>query len=60
VLSRQIDVARVTAGGAPSSLAETDPRRIEFARLHQLSTVLQLLPVVGGLALLFWEARDPV
>ena len=60
VLSRQIDATRVSAGGAPSSLAETDPRRIEFARLHQLSTVLQLLPVVGGLALLFWEARDPV
>ena len=60
VLSRQIDVARVAAGGAPSSLAETDPRRIEFARLHQFSTVLQLLPVIGGLALLFWEARDPV
>ena len=60
VLSRRVDQARAAAGGAPSSLAATDPRRIEFDRLHQLSTMLQLIPVAGGLALLFWEARDPV
>ena len=60
VLSRRIDVARAAAGGAPSALPVQDPRRIEFGRLHQLSTILQLIPVAGGLALLFWEARDPV
>ena len=60
VVSRQIEQARAAAGGAPSALAETDPRRIAFGRLHQFSTVLQLLPVLGGLALLFWEAKDPV
>ena len=60
VLSRQIETARSAAGGAPSALAADDARRIEFGRLHRFSTILQLIPVAGGLALLFWEARDPV
>ncbi len=45
-------------GVAPSSLAETDPRRIEFGRLHGLSTSLELVPLVGGLALIFWELKE--
>jgi uncharacterized membrane protein len=45
-------------GGLPSSLPENDPRRTEFARLHQLATVLQLVPLAGGLTLLFWELKD--
>jgi len=59
VLSRRVEDARAAAGGAPSALPEGDPRRVEFGRLHQWSTVLLLVPVAGGLALLFWEARDP-
>ena len=59
VLSRRIEDARAAAGGAPSALAENDPRRTEFGRLHRISTILLLIPVAGGLALLFWEARDP-
>lgn len=60
VLSTRVDQARAAAGGAPSSLDAGDPRRVEFDRLHRLSTMLQLIPVLGGLSLLFWEARDPV
>ncbi len=45
-------------GGLPSSLPETDPRRAQFARLHGLTSTLELLPFVGGLALLFWELKD--
>ena len=45
-------------GGLPSSLPETDPRRAQFARLHGLTNTLELLPFVGGLALLFWELKD--
>jgi uncharacterized membrane protein len=45
-------------GVAPSSLPEHDPRRIEFGRLHGLSTSLQLVPLVGGLALIFWELKE--
>ncbi len=58
VLAAQIDRARVEAGGAPSSLADNDPRRIEFSRLHGLSVMLSTVPVFGGLILLFWELRD--
>ena len=43
---------------APSSLPGTDPRRIEFGRLHVLATSLQLLPLLGGLALIFWELKE--
>ena len=59
ILSKRIETARAAAGGAPSALPDTDPRRAEFGRLHQLSTILHLIPVAGAFALLFWEARDP-
>lgn len=58
VLSTRIEAARVEAGGAPSSLPETDPRRVEFGRLHALANALAMIPVVGGLILLFWELKD--
>jgi hypothetical protein len=57
VAGRIRDVQRAM-GVAPSSLPETDPRRIEFGRLHGLSTSLQLVPLLGGLALLFWEIKE--
>ncbi len=45
--------------GAPaSSLPVDDPRRVEFGRLHGLSTTLMLVNVVGGLVLLFWQAKE--
>jgi hypothetical protein len=55
--------SRITAlqreiGVAPSSLPEGDARRSEFGRLHGISTALQLVPLLGGLALLFWEMKD--
>ena len=59
VLSTRIEQVRAAAGGAPSALPEGDPRRAEFGRLHGYSTLLQLVPILGGLALFFWEANDP-
>ena len=55
--------ARITAlqreiGVAPSSLPEGDPRRSEFGRLHGISTALQLVPLLGGLFLIYWEIRE--
>jgi hypothetical protein len=41
----------------PSSLPVDDPRRIEFGRLHGESTSLQLVPLIGGLALMYWELK---
>lgn len=44
--ARQTDNARMLA------------RRVEFGRLHGLSTALELVPVLGGLMLIFWEIRE--
>jgi hypothetical protein len=54
----RIDRARDQAGVTMASLPESDPRRISFGRLHALSNVLVLGSVLGGLVLLFWEARS--
>jgi hypothetical protein len=45
-------------GVAPSSLPAADPRRVEFGRLHGISTALQLVPLLGGLLLIFWEIKE--
>lgn len=58
VLTAQIERARANAGGSPSSLASDDPRRVTFGRLHGTSTILQIVPILGGLFLMFWELRD--
>jgi hypothetical protein len=54
------ELARVQQeiGGLPSSLPPDDERRVAFARGHRLSTMLELVPLVGGVALLFWELKD--
>jgi len=57
VASRIQQLQRETAV-SPSSLPVDDPRRVEFGRLHGLSTALQLVPLLGGLALLFWEIKE--
>jgi hypothetical protein len=58
VLMPQIAEAQLTAGVPIAALAESDPRRVTFERLHGLFASLQLVPVLGGLALLFFELRD--
>jgi hypothetical protein len=58
VIAPQIAAMQRSIGTAPSTLAENDPRRIEFGRLHGTSVSLQLVPLLGGLALLFWELKD--
>ncbi|MGH9370254.1 MAG: DUF4149 domain-containing protein, partial [Vicinamibacterales bacterium] len=58
VLTPRIHEAQETLGTSPSTLPEGDPRRVEFGRLHGISTSLQLVPLLGGLALLFFELRD--
>ena len=50
---------RRDALGVPvASLAPSDPRRIEFGRLHAVSTALLGIAVVGGLMLCYWETRE--
>ena len=58
VIAPQITRVQQTIGAAPSTLDPTDPRRIEFGRLHGRSVMVQLVPLLGGLALLFFELKD--
>lgn len=58
IVAPRIDVLQRSIGKAPSSLPETDARRIEFGRLHALSTGLQLVPILGGLSLIYWEMKE--
>jgi hypothetical protein len=58
MVAPQIERTQRQIGGLPSSLPENDARRIEFARLHRLATGLGLVPLAGGLTLLFWELKD--
>jgi uncharacterized membrane protein len=58
VVASRIATLQREIGAAPSSLPDGDPRRVEFGRLHGLSTVLQLVPLLGGLALLVWEIKE--
>jgi hypothetical protein len=58
VVAERIDELRRTIGVAPSTLPEGDARRVQFGRLHGLSTALELVPVLGGLMLIYWEIRE--
>jgi len=60
VLSNRIASVQqaIGAGVAPSSLPAGDPRRVEFGRLHGQSTLVQLVPILGGLLLILFELRD--
>ena len=53
-----IDAIQQEVGGLPSDLPAADPRRIRFDELHQLSTRLMMVNIVGAFVLLFWEARE--
>jgi hypothetical protein len=57
-VSGRIAQVQRTIGVAPSRLPADDPRRLEFSRLHALSTGLQLVPLLGGLALIYWELKE--
>lgn len=57
VISPRIERVRAAVGGSVVDLPAADPRRMEFGRLHGVSTGLMLVNIVGGLVLLYWEAR---
>ena len=49
---------RDAAGGRVTALAESDPRRIEFNRLHGLSSAVMLVTILAAAGLLYAEVRD--
>jgi hypothetical protein len=57
VVSRRLERLQQQIGGPVAALEPGDARRVEFGRLHALSTLLVALDVAGGLVLLYWEAK---
>ena len=53
-------VATLQSGlnGPIAALADDDARKIEFNGLHRLANILLGATVIGGFALLWWEARE--
>ena len=58
IIAPRIERTQRAIGAPPSTLASDDPRRLEFGRLHAMSVSLHFVPLLGGLALLFWELTD--
>jgi hypothetical protein len=58
VLAPRIDRVQASVSGPINALPEGDARRVEFDRLHGLSTTLVTAALAGGLVLLGWEARE--
>jgi hypothetical protein len=58
VVLGRIDRIQAEVGTLPSRLPASDPRRLEFDGLHQLSTRLMMLNMAAALVLLYWEARE--
>jgi uncharacterized membrane protein len=58
VVAGRIAAIQATITVAPSALPPADARRVEFGRLHGISSALQLVPLIGGLALIFWELKE--
>lgn len=54
----EVDAIQAQVSGPVSELPNTDPRRVEFNRLHGLSNILFSITAIGGLALCWWEARE--
>jgi glucose dehydrogenase len=58
IVAPQVQRVQASAGVAPSTLPENDPRRVQFAHLHRISTSIQAVPILGGLFLLLRELKD--
>jgi uncharacterized membrane protein len=54
----QVDALQAEVSGPVAELPDTDPRRVEFNRLHGLSNILFSITALGGLGLCWWEARE--
>ena len=54
----RIATIQAQISGPVSALPAGDPVRNEFNRLHGLANLLLSLSAAGGLARLFWEARE--
>ncbi len=58
VISPRVAAIAKAVNGPIALLPPEDSRRLEFYRLHGWSNLLLAFTAVGGLALLWWEARE--
>jgi hypothetical protein len=58
LVAPRINNLQSEVSGPMNALAANDPRRLEFDRLHGLSTTLVMATLVGGLVLVGWETRE--
>jgi len=57
VVAERIAAVQAQIGGSPSALPADDARRTDFGRLHAFATGLEMIPLVGGLVLMYWELK---
>ena len=57
-ISPRIDVIRDSVGAPIASLTETDPRKLEFGRLHGLANALMVFSMAAGVGLMYAEMKD--
>ena len=57
-VAREIARVQSEVSGPINVLPDTDPRRVEFNRLHQASTVMMTVNMGLGLVLLFWYVKE--
>ena len=58
IAAPRIDALQAQIDGPMNQLPSTDARRVEFDRLHSLSTSLTVAAMFGGLLLVGWETRE--
>jgi hypothetical protein len=58
LISPRIDRLRQAVPGTIAALPDTDARKAEFGRLHGMANMLMLVSLVGGIGLIWMEARD--
>jgi hypothetical protein len=58
ILAPRIESLRADTATTVAALPDTDPRKIEFGRLHGLSNGLMVLTLLAGLSVFWIESRD--
>jgi hypothetical protein len=58
VIAPKIDGIRIAANGPIAALADTDPKKAEFGRLHGWSNGLMALALVGAVSLMWYDRRE--
>jgi hypothetical protein len=58
ILLPEADSLRREINGPMASVAASDPRRVRFDSLHNLSTMIVTAMALAGIAVAAWEARE--